>query len=135
MFWRNIFVNAHERIITARNQCFGNILLPGKHRMFLWPGVSFDTETHDIRRPIFRSAWTKHLLKERPELVEEHFTKVETNRQQVAMVYADGRLLRVVHPAHRLLLWRGYADIRFEIIEVIPDADTETDLFEKLLTH
>ncbi len=135
MFWRNIFVNAHERIITAKNQRVADILSPGKHRVFLWPGMSFDAEAHDIRRLVFRSAWTAHLLEHRPELVEKHFIKIVTNRQQVAMVYADGTLLRVLHPARRLLLWRGYAEIRCELIQLIPDADTETDLFEKLLVH
>ena len=37
---------------------------------------------------------------------------------QVAVVYLDGRLARVIAPANRVLFWRGAVDVTFELIDV-----------------
>ncbi len=135
MFWRNVFVNAHERALIAKNQRYTGILLPGEHRIFSFPGLRFEVEKHDARKLVFRSIWTNHLVNERPDVIAQHFTKVETNREQLAMVYVNGSLFRVLTPEKRLLFWRGEAEVSYELIQVVADLDSAADLFEKLIIH
>ena len=80
----------------------------------------------DVREIVFRSKWADYLINHRPDVVERHFTLMETNEVQVAMVYADGNLLLVMTPAQRVLLWQGSADVRAEIVEILSDADTQS---------
>lgn len=123
MLWKRIVVRDHERSLVAKNGKFHKILTPGKHVVFSWPGVWLDLETFDVRDLVFRSAWKNRLLRERPDVVAEHFHVVRTNRVQVAMVYADDRLIQVMPPGRRMLFWRGYADVRAEIVDVFGDVD------------
>jgi hypothetical protein len=128
MFWRLILVGNHERVLVAKNGRFGAILMPGRHRIFIAPGVSLEIERHNVRNLVFHSAWTNYLLKEQAELVERHFICVETNEVQVGLVYVDGTLFKVIEPAKRLLLWRDQAEVTAEIVEVIagPEIPLET---------
>ncbi len=132
MLWKRIVVNPQERVLFARNQRFGGILLPGEHRLFVLPGTSLTIERHDIRNLVFRSAWSRYLLAERPAIVEQYFTRVQTNRSQVGMVYVDGELFRVLTPAKSLLFWRGQATVTIETVEVLPELELSADLFENL---
>jgi regulator of protease activity HflC (stomatin/prohibitin superfamily) len=43
---------------------------------------------------------------------------IETGDAQVALVYLDGRLTRVVPPAKRVLYFRGALEVTFEVIDV-----------------
>ena len=127
MLWKRIMVRDHERVLVAKNGKFDAILTPGKHVVFTWPGVWLQLETFDVRDLVFRNAWKNSLLRERPEVVAKHFHVVRTNRVQVAMVYANGKLIQVLPPSGRLLFWRGYANITAEIVDVFRDVDGSSD--------
>lgn len=128
MFWKRVIVHHHERVLVIKNGRVAEILTPGDHWIFVLPGVSFELERHDIRDLVLRSRWTDYLLGERPDLVQCYFTAVETNDVQVAMVYVDTKLFRILTPAKSLLFWRGEANISAEIVEVV-----ETDMPEDML--
>jgi len=119
MFWKRIIVGDQERVLITKNGRWGGILSPGEYRLFVLPGVSLQTEKHNVRNAIFESAWSDYLVKERPEVVERHFVAVETSDVQVGLVYADGKLLTVLPPAKRVLFWRGVSEITAEIVDVI----------------
>jgi regulator of protease activity HflC (stomatin/prohibitin superfamily) len=69
--------------------------------------------------PAFRADWADVLVRERPDVVERYFTVVETRDTEVAVVYANGKTLRVVPPAKRVLFWKEPLEIRAEVIDVI----------------
>jgi hypothetical protein len=119
MLRKRIRVGIHERFVLTSNGQFAGILMPGNYSIFTTSGVSLDMEKHEIRDVVFRSAWSEYLVRQRPELVRQHFTCVETTHAQVALVFANESLLEVMTPAKRLLLWRGAAEIRSEIVDVI----------------
>ena len=127
MLWKRILVRDHERTLVAKNGKFHAILTPGKHVVFTWPGVWLQLETFDVRDLVFRSTWKNYLVRNRPDVVDEHFHVVRTNRVQVAMVYADGKLIQVLAPGRRVLFWRGYANITAEIVNVFGDVDGSSD--------
>jgi hypothetical protein len=121
MLWKRIIVGDQERALITKNGCFGGILAPGEYRLFVPPGVSLDVEKYNVRDLVFQSTWADYLAKERPEVAERHFTRIETNNFQVAMIYVDGELFKVMLPAKRLLFWRGAMQVTAEVVNVIDD--------------
>jgi regulator of protease activity HflC (stomatin/prohibitin superfamily) len=66
---------------------------------------------------VFSGEWADYMVKQRPELVSRYFTVVETSDSQVALVYLEGKLARVVAPGNRVLYWRDAAAVTFEVID------------------
>ncbi|HLH04110.1 MAG TPA: hypothetical protein VKX25_15200 [Bryobacteraceae bacterium] len=105
--------------MLLRDGQFDRILMPGEYRVGILPCHTIEAERHDARKLVFRSVWADYLVREHPELVSRYFTCVETSETEIAMVYANGELFRVLAPVRRLLFWRGMADIVAEIVTVI----------------
>jgi len=123
MLWKRIVIGDQERALITKNGRFGGILAPGEYRLLTMPGVSLDVEKHNVRDLVFQSTWADYLAKERPEVADRHFTRVETNDLQVAMVYVDSKLFKVMLPAKRLLFWRGAAEVTAEVVNVIEEPE------------
>ena len=123
MLWKRIIVGDQERALVSKNGRFGGIFTPGEYRLFTTPGVSLDVEKYNVRELVFQSTWADYLAKERPDIAERHFTRVETNDLQVAMVYVDRKLFKVMLPAKRLLFWRGAAEVTAEVVNVIDEPE------------
>ncbi len=119
MLWKRILVGKQERILLATNGQFAGILTPGDYRLSIVGQMKLALERHDVRDLVFESAWADFLIKYRPALVGRHFTQIETNNLQVAMVYVNGKLFRVLVPSKRLLFWRSVATITAEVVEII----------------
>ncbi len=119
MLRKRIIVGKEGRALVTKNGRFGGILTPGEYNLFALPGVALDVEKFNVRDLVFQSAWADYLVREKPEVVERHFTRIETNDLQVAMIYTDGKLFDVMLPAKRLLFWRGAAEITAEVVNVI----------------
>ena len=119
MLWKHIVVGDQERFLIAKRGEFSGILAPGEYRVAEVPGVSLDIEKHNVEDPLLRSKWADYLLCERPDIVKEHFTRIETGENQIGMVYVNGELFTVLVPAKCLLFWRGSAHVTSEVIQVI----------------
>lgn len=119
MLWKRILVGDQERALVSRNGRFSTILTPGEHTLLVSPFERLEVETHKTRDLVFQGAWADYLAKERPDVVAEHLVVVETRDTEVALVYADSKLFKVLAPAKRLVLWRGWAEITAEVINVI----------------
>lgn len=121
MLWKRFALTPHERGLITKNGRFGGIFTPGEYAMFLPANVSLEIERHDIRDVVFRSAWTDYLLN-RPKLLRRHFQYVRTNEMQIAMVYLDGRLFKVLTPAKDMLFWRDAALVTAEVVDIVGKA-------------
>jgi hypothetical protein len=119
MFWKRIIVENQERVLVAKNGRFRSILAPGDYRMFVAPGVTLCTERHQLANPVFESKWADYVARKRPDVIDRHFVRIETNECQIAMVYVDTQLFTVMTPAKRMLFWREPFDITAELIDVI----------------
>jgi regulator of protease activity HflC (stomatin/prohibitin superfamily) len=127
MLWKRIVVGDQERILITKNGRFGGILSPGEYRMFVPPGDELETEKYNLRNLVFDSTWADYLVKERPQLVERYFTRVETNDVQIALVYVDAKLFSVLTPAKRVLFWREAGDVTAEVIDVIAQPEVPAE--------
>ncbi|HEY7209951.1 MAG TPA: hypothetical protein VH477_06720 [Bryobacteraceae bacterium] len=121
MFWERIVVKTHERLLLIRNGRFDRILVPGEYRIGVMRSQSLAAERHDVRNLVFRSTWADYLVRERADVMERYFTRVDTTETEVAMVYVNGELFRVLAPVKRLLLWRGIAEVTAEVVSVVAE--------------
>jgi regulator of protease activity HflC (stomatin/prohibitin superfamily) len=112
---RNIIAGDHELIFVIRKRRFATILMAGEYWIF---GRYIELERHNTRELVLSSEWADTIVRNHPELAARHFVVVETNDSQVAIVYRDGRLTRIVPPGQRVLYFRGDREVTFETIDV-----------------
>src|SRR5690349_19939044 len=110
---RKILVSDNERVLVIRKRRFENILGPGEYWIFAF-GV--ELVRFDISGLVFVNEWADFIVTQKPELAAHYFTVVETTDAQVAVVYLDGKVARVIAPAKRVLFWRGAVEVTFALI-------------------
>jgi regulator of protease activity HflC (stomatin/prohibitin superfamily) len=111
---RRVLVGDNERVFLIRKGRFEDILGPGQYWIF---GLGVLLERHDIRQLMLCSQWTDFLVKHRWELARRYFTVVETRDSQVAVVYFDDKVSRVVGPGSRVMFWRGPVEVTYDVID------------------
>src|SRR5882724_2827850 len=95
MFIRRIFVGDRNRALVVQAGRFQSILMPGKYWFWTF-GRSTEFESYDLKTVVFESPWADYLAGERKDVADRYFTTVETSDAQVAVVYLDGKLARVI---------------------------------------
>ncbi len=114
---KRILVGDRERVLLIRKGRFDRVLGPGEY--WIWTfGRKVEAITFKINDLTFENDWADYLVKEQPALAAELFTVVETGDAQVAVVYLNGKLARVLGPGKRLLYWRGPVEVAAEVIDV-----------------
>jgi regulator of protease activity HflC (stomatin/prohibitin superfamily) len=119
MLFKRISVGDRERVLVTRNGRFESILKPGDHVIVTAPFTKIETETYQLRDVIFTSPWADFLVKERPAAVEDNFRVVETGDSEVAMIFINKALAKVLGPGKRALLWRDAAELAVEIVNTV----------------
>jgi hypothetical protein len=85
---------ANERVLALHKGRFIGILGPGEH----WlpnRGGTLEIERHDLNSPGFVSKYERALMRERPDLVEQHLTVLAAEEGEVAVLMRDGALQAV----------------------------------------
>src|SRR5260370_23831750 len=102
LLFRRIVVGDQNRVLLIRKGRFDRILGPSVY--WVWTlGRSVEIETHSVRNLVLESSWADYLAKERLSVAERFLKIVETNDAQVALIYLDGKLTRVIGPGKRVL--------------------------------
>jgi regulator of protease activity HflC (stomatin/prohibitin superfamily) len=129
--FRRIVIGDHERVLVTRKRRFETILEPGVYWMFTaFRGVAL--ERHNTRDLLFASEWMATLANQRRDLADRHFTVIETSASQVAVVYLDGRLARVIAPASRVMYWRTAVEVTFTLVDVLAEPEVRATLLPAL---
>jgi regulator of protease activity HflC (stomatin/prohibitin superfamily) len=126
---RRLIVTDNERVVLIRKGRFETILEPGAYWLF---GLGMEVESHNTREPQVVSAWADFIVAQRPEVAAQHFVIVETGDAEVAVVYFDGKLARVVGPGQRVLYWRAWIEVTFEVIDVAAEPEVPARLVAPL---
>jgi len=114
---RRVLVGDNERVLLIRKKRFNDILAPGEYWIFTL-GRGVELERYNIKDLVFAGERADYIVRERPELASRYFTVVDTADSQVAVVYLDGKLARVIKPGARVLFWRGAVAVTFDLIDV-----------------
>lgn len=134
MLLKRIKVGPQNRALVIRNGEVYAILEPGSHVLFVPPLVRVQVEMHRPLKLIFKSRWADQLLRHRPDLAQQYFHIVETGYTQIAMISIDGKLYQVLPPGRRAIFWKGAAEVKAELVNVIegPEiSDTILDAFDR----
>jgi regulator of protease activity HflC (stomatin/prohibitin superfamily) len=127
---RHVLIGDNERILLIRKRRFVEILGPGERWLF---GRGVELVACNVRDQIFAGEWADHIANHQPETVARYFTVIETSDAQVALVYLDGRLARVIAPSNRVLYWKGALHVSFETIEVRAEPEVPAHLLPGLV--
>lgn len=124
LFWKKVHVGDQERALVTRNGRFVNILLPGTYHLF---GTNLQVVTYNLSDKVLPNEWTEFLARERPDIVEQHFTEVATGDNDVALILLDGRVAGLLGPGRRVLYWKS-ARATPEIFDTTKEIDVPARL-------
>lgn len=127
---RRVLVGDNERVFLIRNGRFEDILAPGEYWI---AGFGVALERHNTHEHVLVSEWTDFLVKERWALVRQYFTPVETGDAEVAVVYFDDKVARVVGPGQRMLFWKGRVEVTYDLIDARENAQVPAILVPAIL--
>jgi regulator of protease activity HflC (stomatin/prohibitin superfamily) len=127
---RRIFVGDTERVFLIRNGRFEDILGPGDYWIL---GFNVELERHNVKELVLISEWKEFLAKERWSLVARYFTMVETGDSEVAVVYFDDKVSRVIGPGQRVLFWNGPTAVTYDLIDARENAQVPAFLLPAML--
>lgn len=114
---KRVTVKKNERGLLLRNGDFERVLQPGTH--WLLAGLDeLKVELFSLNQPAFVHPLTDYLMANEPEVVQAEFTRVELGEHEVGLRSENGVLVEVLPPSTRRLYWRGFVDVRVEIIDI-----------------
>lgn len=128
---RRIVVGDMERALVTRDKRFEKLLGPGSY----WVptlGSLVEVERHTATEVEFSSRWAAHLAAGRPDLISRWFLLVETRDSEVAVVFLDGKVHRVVGPGKRLLFWRSPFTVRADVMDALANPEVPAGLVPSL---
>lgn len=127
-----VMVKENERALALYKGRFMGILTPGEHRLRNVRGL-LEIEMHDLNRPEFVSAFENALFREQPDVAAAHLTEVRTDRDEVAVIYRDGRLFGILKPDGRTVFWTDAGPWTVDRIDVSESLDVPKQLANRLL--
>ncbi len=136
--YNRVVVAEHERGIEWVNRVVTRILGPGVYAYWDLLGER-EIRRYDLNEPRFDSKLIDTLLSNHPALCEEHFQQVTLGRNEVGLVFHNGRLADLLEPESRTLFWRGPVAVRVDVVDTAADiripAETARHLQRALRTQ
>ena len=114
---RRILIGDNERVLVIRKRRFAEILEPGERWIFTL-AQEIELERYNVRDLVYAGEWADYIVNSRSGIAARSFTIVETSDAQVAVVYLDGRLARVIGASNRVLFWKGPMNVTIDRIDV-----------------
>ena len=123
-------VRKHERGLLLRRGDYVRFLEPGSYTFYdLHSG--FAVECFELSAAAFEHRLADYLVEAEHTEVDRLFHIVETQVDEVLLVYLDDRPAAVLGPAERKLYWKGVVDVRVERF----DLDQGIKLDDRLARH
>jgi len=113
LFWKKNIVRKHERGLLFKDGDFINFLAPGTYRYFTLRH-RYVVERFDLSNAAFDHHLVNYLIEAERAEIDRLFHVVETQADEVAMVYLNEKVSTVVGPAERKLYWKGVIKVRVE---------------------
>lgn len=113
LFTQKFIVRKHERGLLFKDGDFIKFLAPGTYSYFS-PRGRYRVERFDLSIPAFEHRLANFLVESERAEIDRLFHVVETNGDEVALVYLNERVAAVLGPAERKLYWKGVVKTRVE---------------------
>jgi regulator of protease activity HflC (stomatin/prohibitin superfamily) len=132
MFVRKFLVKKDERALLFRKGDFVGVLHAGEHT-FVDPLRRLSIEVFSLARPLFDHRLADYLLKAEPALTAREFHAIQLGADEAALLYKNGVLDEVLAPNTRRLYWKGYIEVRHEVVKVADELAIEPKLAAQLV--
>jgi regulator of protease activity HflC (stomatin/prohibitin superfamily) len=129
-----IQVQANERVLLFRSGKFIKILTAGNYRFFD-PKKEMAIEKHSLHTPLFESKYAKVLRKEYPGVVEQYFTAIDLQDNEMGIVYLDGKISTMVSPGQTQLFWKELEEVTLEKINLATDYEISSQKLDLLTRY
>ncbi len=112
-FIQKFIVRKHERGLLFKDGDFIQFLAPGTYRYFALRH-RYAVERFDLAVAAFEHRLADYLVEAERAEIDRLFHLVETNADEVALIYFNERASAVLGPAERKLYWKGVVKVRVE---------------------
>ncbi|MEP7157384.1 MAG: slipin family protein [Betaproteobacteria bacterium] len=131
--FKKIYVKKDERALLFKRGDFVKILAAGEHKFFD-PFKRVTVEVFPLSTPQFEHRLADYLLKAEPEVAKREFHVVELGATEVGLRYENGVLVELLAPNTRRLYFKGYIDLKFEVISIADEYAVPATLVAQLFT-
>lgn len=131
-FIQKFIVRKHERGLLFKDGDFIEFLAPGTYRYF-GPRHRHAVERYDISVAAFEHRLVDYLVEAERTEIDRLFHVVETNADEVALVYLNERAATVLGPAERKLYWKGVVKVRVERYDLSEGIALDARLTKRLV--
>lgn len=131
-FYNKFIVRKHERGLLFKDGDFIKLLAPGTYRYFSLRG-RHAVERFDLSVAAFEHRLADYLVEAERAEVDRLFHVVETNADEVALVYLNERASAVLAPAERRLYWKGVVKVRVERFDLNEGIALDARLTKRLV--
>jgi regulator of protease activity HflC (stomatin/prohibitin superfamily) len=128
----NVYVKKDERALLFKRGDFEKFLSPGEYRFFD-PLKRLAVEKFSLAKPLFENRIGEYLLKVEPALAEREFHVINLGAAEVGLRYENGVLVELLAPNTRRLYFKGYIDLKFEMIDITETYEVPAKLVSPLL--
>ena len=131
-FYNKFIVRKHERGLLFKDGDFIKFLGPGTYRYF---GLRcrYAVERFDLSVAAFEHRLADYLVEAERAEIDRLFHVVETNADEVALVYLNERASAVLAPAERKLYWKGVVKVRVERFDLNEGIALDARLTKRLV--
>jgi regulator of protease activity HflC (stomatin/prohibitin superfamily) len=131
--FKTIYVKKDERALLFKRGDFVKILEAGEHSLFD-PFKRLTVETYALSKPQFEHRLADYLLKAEPELAAREFHVVQLGASEVGLRYENGVLVELLPPSTRRLYFKGFIDLKFEVIDIAEEFAVPQKLVTQIFT-
>ena len=131
-FYSKFIVRKHERGLLFKDGDFIKFLAPGTYRYFSLRG-RYAVESYDLSVAAFEHRLADYLVEAERAEIDRLFHVVETNADEVALVYLNERASAVLGPAERKLYWKGVVKVRIERFDLNEGIALDARLTKRLV--
>lgn len=129
---KRLVLAQNERALMFTDKEFTSVLQPGVNWVKNWFGRSY-TEVCNISQLEFNRSDLDTFLKNHAALLAEHLEVIRLGDFEVALVFFDGILGRVLEPRSITAFWKDAAEIRVEVINIKDNYEIDSK-YVRLLT-
>ena len=130
--YRKFLVKKDERALLFRKGDFVTILGPGEHA-FIDPLHRLSVEVFALEETAFEHRLADYLIRAEPAMMAEHFHVIALGAAEIALRYENGIPVELLAPNIRRLYWKGFIDMRHEVIDIAERFEVEKTLVPVLV--
>lgn len=130
--YKRILVAQHERSLLFRDRQLVRVLEPGVHS-FVDPLNRLRADTHNLGSALFQGENAEVLMQTTGELLATHLEPMVMAENEIGLVYRDEKLVSVIVPGERKLLWKEPYSLRVERVNVQADLRVPPELVRAAL--